>query len=917
MSDLTKMQFPEGYQCQYKEQVMKLANMIGRKKADAVPGGEGSYQWDDPEYVCLEAGISDEMAEVALCLGSFEKKTAGQVAEMMEKSEEYCREVLMDLAVYGACKVGTLNGEDVFWTETWIPGHMEMIVNNPANIEKYPVVAYAMEAYGRVRGSGSVGSFPVGVGLMRVIPIQSAIDGTSREADYEEISKYVEENTIFCVSDCSCRTDREVMGEGCGHLKEDMCIQMGTAAEYYIRTGRARQITKDEVYEILQRAEENGLMHEIPNADGPGKTHAICNCCGCGCLSIRTATMFKNVDMIRSNYVAKIDPERCTACGQCVENCPVNALKLGQKLCSQAPVVEDITSASTPRDEEWPEEKWNVDYRVNRENVVDSGTSPCKTNCPAHIGVQGYIKLASQGKYREALELIKKENPFPAVCGRICNRSCEQACTRGELDNPVAIDDIKKFIAEQELDPAKRIIPEKRHGYHDKKIAIIGAGPAGLSCAYYLALDGYTITVFEKEKRLGGMLTLGIPEFRLEKDVVEAEIEIIKEMGVEFRTGIEVGKDITLNQLRQDGYDAFYVAIGAQGGRKLGIDGEDAKGVLTGIEFLKGINSGQRPDLKDRTVVIGGGNVAVDVARAAVRCNSDSVSMYCLEGRDIMPASEEELLEAEEEGIKIHNSWGPKDLITENGQVTAVKFKKCLSVFDENHRFAPQYDEEDCVIIPANQVIITVGQSIQWGDLLDGCDAQRNPNQTLKADEFTYQSGQPDIFTGGDCYTGPKFAIDAITAGKQAAVSIHRYVHPGQSLIYGRDRRLYKELDKKAAILEDYDHTPRQQPNHAKGDLLRSFHDYRGTLTEEQVRKETSRCLGCGVTKVDEYMCLGCGQCTTKCKFDAIHLERVYDEEGVEFTQMPPVVLKHVKKRMEKIAQKKAQASQNEGKRES
>ena len=354
---------------------------------------------------------------------------------MMGKSAEYCREVLMDLAVYGACKVGTLNGEDVFWTETWIPGHMEMIVNNAENIKKYPVVAYAMEAYGRVRGGGSVGSFPVGVGLMRVIPIQSAIDGSSRKADYEEISKYVEENTIFCVSDCSCRTDREVMGEGCGHLKEDMCIQMGTAAEYYIRTGRARQITKDEVYEILQRAEENGLMHEIPNADGPGKTHAICNCCGCGCLSIRTATMFKNVDMIRSNYVAKIDPEKCTACGQCVENCPVNALKLGQKLCSSTPIVEDITSTSTPRDEEWPEEKWNVEYRVNRENVVDSGTSPCKTKCPAHIGVQGYVKLASQGKYQEALELIKKENPFPAVCGRICNRSCEQACTRGELDS--------------------------------------------------------------------------------------------------------------------------------------------------------------------------------------------------------------------------------------------------------------------------------------------------------------------------------------------------------------------------------------------------------------------------------------------------------------------------------------------------
>lgn len=904
MSNLTKMVFPQDYQCQYREKIMKLANMIGRKKPDTVPGGEGSYRWDDPEYVCLEAGVTDEMADVALCLGSYEKKTAAQVAEILNMPEDYCREKLMELAVYGACKVGTLNGEDVFWTETWIPGHMEMIVNNPANIEKYPIVAYAMEAYGRVRGGNSVGSFPVGVGLMRVIPIQSAIDGESHKADYEEISKYVEENDLFCVSDCSCRTDREVMGEGCGHLKEDMCIQMGTAAEYYIRTVRARQITKDEVYEILKRAEENGLMHEIPNADGPGKTHAICNCCGCGCLSMRTATMFQNVDMIRSNYVAKVDSEKCTACGQCVENCPVNAVKLGQKLCSSTPVVEDITTKETPRDQEWPEEKWNPDYRTNRENVVETGTSPCKTSCPAHIGVQGYVKLASQGKYQEALDLIRKENPFPAVCGRICNHRCEQACTRGELDSPVAIDDIKKFIAQQELDPAKRVIPKKRHDYHDKKIAIIGSGPAGLSCAYYLALDGYTITVFEKEKQLGGMLTMGIPEFRLERDVVEAEIEIIKEMGVTFQTGIEVGKDVTLDQLRSHGYNAFYIAIGAQNGRKLGIEGEDQEGIYTGIEFLHSLRNGSRPTLNGRTIVIGGGNVAVDVARSAVRCHSDEIAMYCLESRDIMPASEEEILEAEEEGITIHNSWGPKRILTDNGRVRAVEFKRCVSIFDENNRFAPKYDESDCITIAADQVIVTVGQTIEWGGILEGSSAEFNPNGTLRADEFTFQSGQPDVFTGGDCHTGPKFAIDAIAAGKQAAISIHRFVHPGQSLVIGRDRRIYKELDKKSAIVEEYDHTPRQKPDTLDKENRFSFKDSRGILTEEQVKKETARCLGCGASKVDEYMCVGCGQCTTKCKFDAIHLERKYDAEGVEFKEMPPVVFKHVMKRKELIAQK-------------
>lgn len=879
MSELTKMQFPEGYQCQYKEKVMKLANMIGRKKADAVPGGEGSYQWDDPEYVCLEAGISDEMAEVALCLGSFEKKTVPQVAEMMGKSAEYCREVLMDLAVYGACKVGTLNGEDVFWTETWIPGHMEMIVNNAENIKKYPVVAYAMEAYGRVRGGGSVGSFPVGVGLMRVIPIQSAIDGSSRKADYEEISKYVEENTIFCVSDCSCRTDREVMGEGCGHLKEDMCIQMGTAAEYYIRTGRARQITKDEVYEILQRAEENGLMHEIPNADGPGKTHAICNCCGCGCLSIRTATMFKNVDMIRSNYVAKIDPEKCTACGQCVENCPVNALKLGQKLCSSTPIVEDITSTSTPRDEEWPEEKWNVEYRVNRENVVDSGTSPCKTKCPAHIGVQGYVKLASQGKYQEALELIKKENPFPAVCGRICNRRCEDACTRGEIDDPVAIDDIKDFIAQQELNAENRYVPQMLNQLNKpfaEKIAVIGAGPAGMSCAFYLAQKGYPVTVFEKADRPGGMLMHGIPSFRLEKDVIEAEIDVLRQMGVEFKCGVEVGKDLTIAGLREEGYKAFYIAIGCQGGRKIGVAGEDAEGVDTGVEFLYKVNSGADASLTGRTVVVGGGNVAIDVARAAARSGASEVSMYCLESRDIMPAADDEVEEAEEEDIKINNSWGPAEILTENGKVKAVVFKKCVSVFDDNGRFAPVYDEKDTITVECENVLLSVGQSIQWGGLLEGSKVALGRGNGAEADPVTYQTAEPDIFVGGDVYTGPKFAIDAIAAGKEASVSIHRFVHEGQSLTIGRNLRQYIELDKKNLdIAEDsYDNSSRQVPGRSDEDAKTTFRDLRKPLTEEQIAVETARCLGCGASVVDYNQCIGCGVCTTKCEFDAIHLNR-------------------------------------------
>ena len=901
MENITKMWFPEGYECKHNKKVMELANMLGRKKE-----GKG-YKWDDPEYVILEAGVDDEMAEMGIAMGYFTRRTASEMAKITGKSEEYCHEQMMKLATYGTSFVNKIDGVDTFWhAESWIPGIMEMIVNNLDNVKKYPVVAYAMEAYGRVRGPLSAGMFPPGIGLMRVIPIESAIDGSSRRASYEEISKYLNENTIFSCSPCSCRTDREVMGEGCGHLKEDMCIQMGHAAEYYIRTGRGREITREEAFEIIERAEENGLMHQIPNIDGSGKTHAICNCCGCGCLSLRTGTMYKNNDMLRSNYISQVDVEKCVACGQCVENCPVNALQLGQKLCSKRPVTDNITTTYTPRNNEWTQKDWNPEYRINRQEVVDTGTSPCKTNCPAHISVQGYIKLAAQGKYKEALELIKQENPFPAVCGRVCNRRCEDACTRGDIDDPIAIDEIKKFIAEQDLNKKTRFIPKIRHDYSDKKIAVVGAGPAGLSCAFYLAQDGYDITVFEKQERLGGMLTLGIPSFVLENGVVDAEIDVLRELGVKFMTGVEVGKDVTLDELRNQGYKAFYLAIGAQHGRSLGIEGEDAEGVVSGVEFLRRVNLSEDKLLSGKVVVIGGGNVAIDVARSAVRSGGAEISMYCLENRDEMPALPEEIELAEGENITINNGFGPKRILVENGKVKGVEFMRCTSVFDENHRFAPKYCETETITVDADWVLLSIGQSIDWGGLLSNEKTVLNKNNTMQVDDWTYQTAQPDIFAGGDAVTGPMFAIDAIAAGKQAAISIHRFVQPGQDLRFGRSRRNYIELDKSAAVINSYDNTPRQRVSEVRGaEAMNSFRDMRGTFTEDQMKKESERCLGCGATVVDEYMCVGCGMCVTKCKFDAIHLERRYDGEGVEFLGIKKVIVPHVLKRKVKITAKK------------
>ncbi len=879
-----------------KLKVLEFANKVSRKKM----GAKNGIKPTDPEYRILEPVVSDEMAEAALCLEFRKPQTAAQVAERCGKPLERTSQLLWELAMAGVCFVNRIDGVDQYWYDTWVPGIMEMMTNNKENVRKYPQIAESFEAYGRVRGAATAGNFPVGIGLMRVIPIESAIDGNSRRASYEEVSTYLNENDIFSVSDCSCRTAREAMGEGCGHLKEDMCIQMGHAAEYYIRTGRGREITRAEAFEIIRRAEENGLMHQIPNTDGPGKTHAICNCCGCSCLSLRTAEMFINTDMVRSNYVSHIDPQKCMACGECVETCPTNALQLGQKLCAlNAPARPP---RETPRDNDWGPENWNPDYRYNRKDVVDTGTSPCKSSCPAHIGVQGYIKLASQGRYRDALELIKKENPFPAVCGRICPRHCESDCTRGDIDDPIAIDEIKKFIAEQDLNAQHRFIPRVKNTY-PQKIAVVGAGPAGLSCAYYLAVEGYSVTVFEKETLPGGMLTLGIPAFRLEKNLVNAEIEILKELGVTFRTGVEVGKDATLEALRAQGYAAFYLAIGAQASRKLNIVGEDSSGVFGGVDFLRQVNLGSAPELHGRVIVIGGGNVAIDVARSAARLGAASVDMYCLESRPEMPALQEEIEEAEAEGITIHNGWGPKRILSANGCVSGVEFKRCLSVFDEYQRFHPTYDETDLTSVEASFVLVAIGQGIQWGRLLEGSAAVLNPNGTLQADPLTYQTAQPDIFAGGDAHTGPRFAIDAIAAGKQAAISIHRFVHPGQSLTIGRSPRAYQSLDKKDLDLQGYDRMPRQKPAHIGRD--RGFYDPRVTFTEEQVRQETARCLSCGATVVDEALCVGCGMCVTRCKFDAVSLVREYDGVGAALPDMKPIVIRHMLKRKVKIAQKK------------
>lgn len=835
--------------------------------------------YKDPEYRILDPIVDDDMCSIMMRMRLEKNFTVEDLAKKAKKSIEFTQEQCDKLVAAGVIRTRIVDGKTCYYYPIWVPGIMEGILAMREQCDKYPDLGVCFEEYTRKRVGMLAPVLGHGVNFMRVMPVMSAIENNSHAASYDELTTIIENAKAISVGPCSCRRSRRLMGEGCGHLEEDMCMYIDDNAISFSKNGEHRLISKEEAYEILQRAEDNGLVHDVNQSPGFDGVTAICNCCGCSCYALRITELFRAPEGVRSNFIAKVNKDNCVACGQCVENCQPNAVRLGQKLCTSDPHVSDAYKSD--KEVPWDKKSYNVNYRTTRTDVMDSGTAPCKAQCPAHIPVQGYIKLASQGRYTEALELIKKENPFPAVCGRICNKACEDACTRGDIDDPIAIDDIKKFIAEKDLEAKHRFVPKMVNQIgkpYPEKIAVIGAGPAGLSCAYYLAVKGYPVTVYEKENALGGMLTMGIPSFRLEKDVINAEIDVLKELGVQFKTGVEVGKDVTLDELRKEGFKAFYMAIGASKGTKVGCPGDDLDGVFTGIDFLREVNLGGKPAIGKNVAVIGGGNVAIDVARTAVRLGAKTTIVY-RRGRDEMPAADDEIEEAIEEGVKFMFLASPAEISGE-GKVESLK----VELMELNAERKP-VGTGKFETIAVSAVISAIGQKVDMCGM-EGFKA--NKNGTLVVNMPSYQTSVPDVFAGGDLVTGPKFAIDAIAAGKEGAVSIHRYVHPGQSQVIGRDRRDYKAMNTATAGISvaGFDNTPRQKAAGASAkEAKKTFKDLRGTLTEEQMKKETARCLGCGAAVVDESLCVGCGICTTKCKFDAIHLEKVTDYVGVPYFQ--------------------------------
>ena len=856
---------------------------------------------ESPEYKGINSALkftavkydqkmSDDILDIALTMKKRVPMTFAQIkAKNPQFDDAYLEKALQAISESGLVEYHweNLDGKNPNHEKRWVldmfvPGSAEIMMIHPEHGDMFPETADFFERMAYLPLAGITQMVPpggAGIG-MHVIPVEKAIPAETVSLPIEHLSHWLKKyEGHIGVSVCSCRKQQRIRGEGSGDIECDWCIGVGDFSDYCRETGHGHDITYEEAMEILQKAEDRGYVHQITNIDGENKIFGICNCAVGICNALRTSQLFNTPNLSASAYTAESDPEKCVACGKCVETCPAGAVRLGQKLCTKDGPIQ-YPRHELPDDTPWSEEKWNKNYRNENGSIQTwpTGTAPCKVACPAHISIQGYIKMAADGKYTDALKLIKKDNPFPAVCGSICRKYCEDACTRGEVDGALQIDEIKKFIAEQDLKAEHRYIPPMNsctRAHFDQKVAIIGGGPAGMSCAYFLAIEGYSPVVFEKEKKPGGMLINGMPSFRVGKDIVEAEIDVLREMGVEFRCGVEVGKDITIQQLREEGFKAFYVAVGLQKASKLNIPGEELTGVTGGLDFLRKVNNGSLKEMKGDVVVIGGGNAAIDVARAALRLTDGKVSIYCLEKDEEMPTVPDEKNAGIADGVIINNSWAPKAILGDNGSVSGIELMRCVSVRDSEGRFAPKYDETETVTVPCSNVLVAIGQRSDYGTILAGTKAETPDGRLIAHDQVTFQTAEPDIFVGGDCATGPMYTIDAIATGREGAVSIHRFVNVGQSLTIHRNLRVFKELDKSKIVLD-----PERIKKPARTEVVidrkksLTMEDDRVTFTEEQIRAEASRCLSCGRSVVDPNKCIGCGICTTKCEFDAIHLKR-------------------------------------------
>lgn len=560
------------------------------------------------------------------------------------------------------------------------------------------------------------------------------------------------------------------------------------------------------------------------------------------------------IDPVLATYPMgiELDEDKCIGCGICIQQCAAQTLGM-----------------------------------VKREKPSDLQLPACQYTCPAGIPVRDYMKLIAGGaSLDKAWNVLTKNNPLPAVTGRVCPHPCETACNRGYLDKPVNINCVERAVGDYGI--AKGLGFQKPSKTNGIKVAVIGSGPSGLSCAYQLAMMGYNVTVFEASAKPGGMLTYAIPQYRLPEEVVEKEIQRIIDLGVILELNTSIGKDISLDALKKE-FKAIYIAIGAQSGKKLGLDGEEVGGVINGVDFLRRVNMKENLNLNGPTIVIGGGNVAMDVARTAQRIGASKVSLFCLETREEMPAHHEEIEDALLEGIEVCNSWGPKRILQENGQVLAVEFQICLTVFNENGEFAPTFDNKTTTV-KASNVLIAIGQAMDWGLLPVGSKFELNPDGTLKVQEQSLQTSDPSVFAGGDAVSGPGLVTQAIGAGRKAALGIDAFIK-GQKVDAPEKFEIsYKNVPNMEKLHHLYEYKKISRVEAAKLDLVKRQTNPNVevglTLTEDQTVNESRRCIQCGTYKVafvglrttDFFgsVCLGCNTCSAICPQQALLENKSY-----------------------------------------
>jgi len=581
-------------------------------------------------------------------------------------------------------------------------------------------------------------------------------------------------------------------------------------------------------------------------------------------IDIITGAKVKEVNGEPGNFRVKLDEkaryvdlDKCTGCGECATACPVELPSEFDGELGNRKAVYKLYAQAMPSA-----------YAIEKK-----GTPPCRDACPAGVNVQGYVQLIKMGKYIDSWSLIYENNPLPAVCGRVCTHPCESQCHRGSVDSPVNIRELKRFAADQAYsDPALLPLPET-HSPKEEKVAIIGSGPAGLSNAYQLAKLGYQVTVFEALSAAGGMLRVGIPEYRLPKEVLELEIGLLKKQGIEIKLNSKLGVDFTLEELKQQGYKAVFLALGAHQGVSLNLPGEELDGVISGVDLLRNANLGEKVEIGKRVAVIGGGNTAMDAARTALRLGAKEVTIVYRRSEAEITAAREEIDEALEEGIKFQMLTSPKTITEDSGKVAGLEcMLNELGEADSGGRRRPVPVEGSEFVIPVDNVILAVGQKPDLSGLDTGIDVSKK--NTVVASGETGVTSIAGVFAAGDVVTGPATVIDAIGAGKKAAFSIDRFLR-GEEVstvennagVKVADFPLHKSGNTQIPRVETTLVEPKER--------IKNFQEAAHGITEEKAHSEADRCLNCGV-------CSECGECVKVCQASAIEHTTKDKEEEIE-----------------------------------